>query len=93
MCAQPADCCPAGAETGAGGRMRDTHATGTGSMMGAGTAGYCTGNLRIEGYVQPHEDLSFTYPGKCYLISAAEPLLAASSHLPGGASGLHFEGN
>lgn len=28
-----------GAETGAGGRMRDTHATGTGSIMGAGTAG------------------------------------------------------
>lgn len=25
-----------GAETGAGGRMRDTHATGTGSIMGAG---------------------------------------------------------
>ena len=56
-----------GAETGAGGRMRDTHATGKGSLMGAGTAGYCTGNLRIDGYVQPHEDTSFAYPGVCML--------------------------
>ena len=37
-----------GAETGAGGRIRDTHATGTGSMMGAATAGYCVGNLNME---------------------------------------------
>lgn len=51
-----------GAETGAGGRMRDTHATGTGSMMGAGTAGYCVGNLRMEGYEQPWEDLNAVYP-------------------------------
>ena len=54
----------AGAETGAGGRMRDTHATGTGSIMGAGTAGYCTGNLHIDGAVQPWEDTSFEYPGR-----------------------------
>lgn len=45
--------------------MRDTHATGKGSIMGAGTAGYCTGNLQIDGYVQPHEDTSFPYPGVC----------------------------
>lgn len=38
-----------GAETGAGGRIRDTHATGIGSIMGAATAGYCTGNLQIDG--------------------------------------------
>lgn len=44
-----------GAETGAGGRMRDTHATGTGSMMGAATAGYCVGNLQLEGYPMEHE--------------------------------------
>ena len=51
-CAVPrlAACVPAGAETGAGGRMRDTHATGTGSIMGAGTAGYCVGNLLLEGH-------------------------------------------
>jgi phosphoribosylformylglycinamidine synthase len=30
--------------------MRDTHATGTGSIMGAGTAGYCVGNLLLEGH-------------------------------------------
>ena len=44
-----------GAETGAGGRMRDTHATGIGSMMGAATAGYCVGNLRLEGAEMEHE--------------------------------------
>jgi len=44
-----------GAETGAGGRIRDTHATGTGSIMGVATAGYCVGNLRLEGYQLPHE--------------------------------------
>jgi len=37
-----------GAETGAGGRIRDTHATGTGSLMGASTAGYCVGNLHLD---------------------------------------------
>lgn len=40
---------PAGAETGAGGRIRDTHATGIGSIMGAATAGYCVGNLQLDG--------------------------------------------
>ena len=52
----------AGAETGAGGRMRDTHATGIGSIMGAGTAGYCVGNLQLEGMPLPGEDPSFPYP-------------------------------
>jgi hypothetical protein len=42
--------------------MRDTHATGTGSIMGAGTAGYCVGNLRLESLPLPHEDPSFAYP-------------------------------
>lgn len=55
--------CFTGAETGAGGRMRDTHATGTGSIMGAGTAGYCVGNLRLDGALQPHEDMTAEYPG------------------------------
>lgn len=36
-----------GAETGAGGRIRDTHATGTGSLVVAATAGYCVGNLQV----------------------------------------------
>jgi hypothetical protein len=55
-------CAHAGAETGAGGRMRDTHATGVGSIMGAGTAGYCVGNLGMEGCPLPGEDASFAYP-------------------------------
>jgi len=58
-----------GAETGAGGRMRDTHATGIGSLLTAGTAGYCVGNLRIPDNVQPHEDEEFKYPS-----NLAEPL-------------------
>lgn len=37
-----------GAETGSGGRIRDTHATGTGSIMGAASAGYCVGNLQVQ---------------------------------------------
>lgn len=53
-----------GAETGAGGRMRDTHATGTGSIMGAGTAGYCVGNLRLDGHVLPHEDTQVRLSGE-----------------------------
>ena len=44
-----------GAETGAGGRMRDTHATGIGSLLTAGTSGYCVGNLRIPGEEMAHE--------------------------------------
>jgi hypothetical protein len=42
--------------------MRDTHATGTGSIMGAGTAGYCVGNLQLDGATLPHEDPEFVYP-------------------------------
>ncbi len=51
-----------GAETGTGGRIRDVHATGKGSLVVAGTAAYCVGNLQIPGYVLPWEDLSFEYP-------------------------------
>ncbi|KAJ3702358.1 hypothetical protein LUZ61_006063 [Rhynchospora tenuis] len=51
-----------GAETGAGGRIRDTHATGRGSFVVASTAGYCVGNLRLEGSYAPWEDSSFSYP-------------------------------
>ncbi|XP_057952756.1 probable phosphoribosylformylglycinamidine synthase, chloroplastic/mitochondrial [Malania oleifera] len=51
-----------GAETGAGGRIRDTHATGRGSFVVAATAGYCVGNLNIEGSYAPWEDSSFSYP-------------------------------
>ena len=52
-----------GAETGTGGRIRDTHATGRGSLVVAGTAAYCVGNLRIPGYDLPWENPEFAYPG------------------------------
>jgi phosphoribosylformylglycinamidine synthase len=52
----------AGAETGTGGRIRDTAATGTGSLVIAATAGYSVGNLHIPGYPLPWEDTSFSYP-------------------------------
>lgn len=51
-----------GAETGAGGRIRDTGATGTASLVGAALAGYCVGNLQLEGSYAPWEDPSFAYP-------------------------------
>ena len=51
-----------GAETGTGGRIRDVHATGRGSLVVAGTAAYCVGNLRIPGYELPWEDPDFAYP-------------------------------
>lgn len=66
-----------GAETGAGGRMRDTHATGTGSIMGAGTAGYCVGNLHLDGAEAPWEDKSFQYPPS--LASPQQILIDASN--------------
>ena len=59
----------AGAETGAGGRIRDTHATGLGSIMGVATAGYCVGNLHLEGHPLGGEDPSWPYPA-----SLAPPL-------------------
>ncbi len=51
-----------GAETGTGGRIRDVHATGSGSLVVAGTAAYCVGNLRIAGYELPWESADFGYP-------------------------------
>ena len=51
-----------GAETGTGGRIRDVHATGQGSLVIAGTAAYCVGNLHIPGYPLPWEDPSLSYP-------------------------------
>jgi phosphoribosylformylglycinamidine synthase len=51
-----------GAETGSGGRIRDTHATGRGSHVIAGTAAYCVGNLNIPGYDLPWERRDYIYP-------------------------------
>jgi len=68
-----------GAETGVGGRIRDTHATGRGSLVFASTAGYCVGNLRLgeEAPEAPHEDPSFLYPSN--LAPPAQILIDASS--------------
>lgn len=61
----------AGAETGSGGRIRDTHATGTGSIMGIGTAGYCVGNLQLEGYQQVCP--RFSWLSKCFAFWLVRP--------------------
>ncbi|MEE9133055.1 MAG: phosphoribosylformylglycinamidine synthase [Gemmatimonadota bacterium] len=66
-----------GAETGTGGRLRDVHATGRGSLYVAGTAAYCVGNLRIPGYELPWEDPGFAYPGN--LASPLEIEIEASN--------------
>ncbi|KMT18055.1 hypothetical protein BVRB_2g032480 [Beta vulgaris subsp. vulgaris] len=66
-----------GAETGAGGRIRDTHATGRGSLVVASTAGYCVGNLNMEGSYAPWEDQSFAYPSN--LASPLRILVDASN--------------
>ncbi|XP_051116173.1 probable phosphoribosylformylglycinamidine synthase, chloroplastic/mitochondrial [Andrographis paniculata] len=66
-----------GAETGAGGRIRDTHATGRGSFVVASTAGYCVGNLNIEGSFAPWEDASFSYPAN--LASPLQILIDSSN--------------
>ena len=44
-----------GAETGSGGRIRDSRAVGRGGLVHAGLAGYCVGNLHISGYEIPGE--------------------------------------
>jgi phosphoribosylformylglycinamidine synthase len=51
-----------GAETGTGGRIRDGHATGRASLIVAGSAGYCVGNLQIPGAPMPWENDAFLYP-------------------------------
>eukprot|EP00899_Mesostigma_viride_P024447 jgi/Mesvir1/5187/Mv15320-RA.1 len=66
-----------GAETGAGGRIRDTHATGRGSMVIAATAGYCVGNLQIPQYPQPWEHPEWVYPPN--LASPLQILIDASN--------------
>lgn len=44
-----------GAETGAGGRIRDNSAVGRGGQVGHGVAGYFVGNLFLPGYQIPGE--------------------------------------
>lgn len=66
-----------GAETGTGGRIRDGHATGKGSLVLAGTAAYCVGNLNIPGYSLPWENNSFDYPSN--LAKPLQILIDASN--------------
>ena len=66
-----------GAETGTGGRIRDVHATGRGALVIAGTAGYCVGNLNIQGFPIPGEDSSFAYPSN--LASPIQILIGESN--------------
>jgi len=66
-----------GATTGTGGRIRDGHATGRGSMVIAGTAGYCTAALNIPGHTIPGEPGGLTYPFE--LASPLQILIEASN--------------
>lgn len=66
-----------GATTGTGGRIRDGHATGRGSMVIAGTAGYCTAALNIPGHTIPGETDGLAYPFE--LASPLEILIEASN--------------
>jgi len=68
----------AGAETGTGGRIRDVHATGSGSLVVAGTAGFCTGNLNFSDYKIAGEDNGkFNYPDN--LASPKEIMIQESN--------------
>lgn len=66
-----------GAETGIGGRIRDVQATGRGGLVIASTAGYCTGNLNIPGYLIPGENNKFIYPSN--LASPLEIMIKGSN--------------
>ncbi|HID03249.1 MAG TPA: phosphoribosylformylglycinamidine synthase, partial [Desulfobacterales bacterium] len=65
-----------GAETGAGGRIRDVQGTGKGGFVIAGTTGYCVANLHIPGYSLPWEN-SYQCPDN--LASALEIEIEASN--------------
>ncbi len=66
-----------GAETGTGGRIRDVHATGRGSLVVAGTAGYGVGNLLLADFPIPGEEAGFSYPGN--LASPLQILIEESN--------------
>ncbi len=53
-----------GAQTGAGGRIRDNTAVGRGGITGIGVAGYFVGNLFIPGYEIPGEIVGSDKPSK-----------------------------
>jgi len=53
-----------GAQTGAGGRIRDNSAVGRGGITGIGVGGYFIGNLFIPGYFIPGEVVGRDKPSK-----------------------------
>src|SRR3989344_4926652 len=53
-----------GAQTGAGGRIRDNSAVGRGGIVGIGVAGYFVGNLFIPGHQIPGEVVGKDKPSK-----------------------------
>ena len=65
-----------GAETGAGGRIRDTVAVGRGGWIGIGVAGYFIGNLFIPFYEIPGELVGRDNPSK--YASSLEILIKGS---------------
>ena len=65
-----------GAETGAGGRLRDVQATGRGAHAMAGVAGYCVGNLLLKDHAIAGEDATRAYPA--HLASPQQILRDAS---------------
>eukprot|EP00403_Amphidinium_massartii_P040668 CAMPEP_0178433096 /NCGR_PEP_ID=MMETSP0689_2-20121128/32728_1 /TAXON_ID=160604 /ORGANISM="Amphidinium massartii, Strain CS-259" /LENGTH=1332 /DNA_ID=CAMNT_0020055111 /DNA_START=36 /DNA_END=4034 /DNA_ORIENTATION=- len=65
-----------GAETGAGGRIRDGESTGQGSLVVAAIAGYATGNISIPGYDMPWEEKA-DYPSN--MASPLQILIDASN--------------
>mmetsp|Transcript_48791 Transcript_48791/g.89988 ORF Transcript_48791/g.89988 Transcript_48791/m.89988 type:complete len:1328 (+) Transcript_48791:58-4041(+) len=65
-----------GAETGAGGRIRDGESTGQGSLVVAAIAGYATGNISIPGYEMPWETKA-DYPSN--MASPLQILIDASN--------------
>ncbi|RPJ59645.1 MAG: phosphoribosylformylglycinamidine synthase [Acidobacteria bacterium] len=66
-----------GAETGTGGRIRDVHATGRGSLVVAGTAGYGVGSLLLANFPIPGEEAGSAYPGN--LASPLQILIQESN--------------
>lgn len=64
------------AETGVGGRIRDTISIGRGGINVAGTAGYCVGNLNLNNYKLDWEDNKYK---DGLLVSADRILIEASN--------------
>ena len=67
-----------GAETGAGGRLRDVQGTGRGAHTLAGVAGYCVGNLHLPNHAIAGEDCTSSLPSPAHLASPSTILKDAS---------------